>query len=337
MATNKPGTSAISRKIMRLGILILLAIAVYCGAWFFAANSLQKSLLAFFGGENPAEVNISCEDTAVRGFPFRIGLFCSRVGLDDRFHGLSASFGALRSAAQIYAPGHVVWELDGPGEVRSALGFSAALQWQALRSSVNSGLSGVDRTSLEATGAKATLTAMTTGQTFDTASEHLEAHARRNGDDLDIALLIRNGIFRLAGGAPVMPPVSTTVDLTLAGKAKYLDMQGDRGEGLYGSSGEIRRIAIDLGGGRVLTANGPFSVGTDGQISGKLRLEMEGIDGWKDTLVTAFPDAADNIKSGTKILKALFSGKQNGGVDLKIENGVIILGGFIPIGVLPPI
>lgn len=337
MATNNPETSAVSRKIMRLGILIIVGIAVYTGAWFYAANSLQKSLLAFFGGENPAEVDISCDDTAVRGFPFRIGLFCSKVGLDDRFHGVSASFGALRSAAQIYAPGHVVWELDSPGEVRSSLGFSAALQWQALRSSVNSGLSGVDRTSLEATGSKATVTMMTTGQTFDAASDHLEAHARRNGDDLDVALMIRNGTFQLPGGTPVIPPSSTTVDMTLAGKAKYLDMQGDRGEGLYGSSGEIRRIAIDLGEGRILSANGPFSIGTDGLISGELRLDLEGIDAWRKTLAEAFPDDADNIKSGAKILKALFSGQQNGGVDLKIQNGVVILGGFIPIGVLPPI
>ncbi|MGO7902907.1 DUF2125 domain-containing protein, partial [Rhizobium ruizarguesonis] len=68
-------------------------------------------------------VSGECSDIEFRGYPFRIGLFCSKIYVDDNVNGVSATFGALRSAAQVYSPGNIVWERDSPAEIRTTNGL----------------------------------------------------------------------------------------------------------------------------------------------------------------------------------------------------------------------
>ena len=145
MAMSTAPESTVSRKVVRLGVLIVLVIAVYSVGWYFAAEFLKNRILTFFGGGNPAGVTASCEDATMGGYPFRFRLNCSRLAFDDHFQGVAASFGPVRAAAQIYNPGHVVWEMDGPAEIRSALGFNTALDWTNMQSSFRIGLSGLSR------------------------------------------------------------------------------------------------------------------------------------------------------------------------------------------------
>ena len=337
MATSrKENRSTASRKISLFAIAILVAMLVYSGLWWGAAGALEKKLVEILGGDNPAAIQAQCTDMAVGGFPFRLGVTCTKLAIDDHFHGLSASFGAFRSAAQVYAPGHVLWELEGPGQVRSSLGFALALQWAQMRSSLSAGLSGLGRSSIEAKDLRSLLTAKANGETVETKAPHAEAHVRRSGEDLDLAALVKDAVLALRDQPPVLPPLSASLDMTLIGKAKYLDLEGDRGEGLYGSKGEIRRFVADMGEGRVLTLSGPVSVGTDGMLSGEFHVEVEGIKAWQETLRQAFPDERETIDNAGNVLGALFSGKDKGSADLTVTDGVVSLGIF-PIAVLPPL
>jgi hypothetical protein len=337
MATSrKENRSPASRKILLLGIAVIVGILVYSGLWWGAAGAVEKKLVEILGGDNPAAIEAECSDMKVGGFPFRLGVTCTKLAVDDHFHGLSATFGALRSVAQVYAPGRVLWELDGPAEVRSSLGFSLALQWTKLRSSLSAGLSGLDRSSIEAKDLHSLLTAKIDGETVAAKAPHAEAHVRRSEDDLDLAILVKDAVLSLRDRPSLLPPLSASVDMTLVGKAKYLDLEGDRGEGLYGSDGEIRRFVADMGEGRMLTLSGPVSVGTDGMLSGKLHVEVEGIKAWLETLGRAFPDERETIDNAANVLGALFSGSDKGSATLTVTDGVVSLGIF-PIAVLPPI
>ncbi len=337
MATSREEIrSPATRKVVRLGIAVAVSMLVYSGLWFGAAGALEKKLAEILSGDNPAAIEVACPGMKVGGFPFRIGVTCTTLAVDDHFHGLSATFGAFRSAAQVYAPGHVLWELEGPGQLRSSLGFSLALQWAQMRSSLSAGLSGLDRSSVEVKDLQSLLTAQVDGETIEAKAPHAEAHVRRSGDDLDLAVLARDAVLSLHGQPPLLPPLSASIDMTLIGKAKYLDLEGDRGEGLYGSEGEIRRFVADMGEGRVLTLSGPVSVGTDGMLSGKLHVEIEGIKAWQETLRNAFPDEREMIDNAASVLGALFSGKDKGDADLTVTDGVVSLGIF-PIAVLPPL
>ncbi len=112
--------SSVSTKIWALAVGILLVIALYTAGWFYAASTLKEKTLALLGDQQRHGVSALCQDAEYRGYPFRIGLFCSKVSIDDKTNGVSATFGALRSAAQIYQPNHIVWELDGPAETAPA-------------------------------------------------------------------------------------------------------------------------------------------------------------------------------------------------------------------------
>jgi hypothetical protein len=328
--------SPTSRKVLLLGVLIVLFIAVYSVAWYYAAEFLRTRITGFFSGGNPAGVTANCDNATMGGYPFRFRLNCDRLSFDDNFQGISASSGPIRAAAQVYDPGHVVWEMDGPAEVRSALGFNAVLEWGDLRSSFRAGLTGLQRSSMEWTDLRTRVTSTVTNQQVEVVTPHLETHVRQNDGNLDYAALTRDAAMTVDGTAIALPPVSASFDTTFVDRGGLLDPRLAHRQQLYGTKGELRRMVVDLGEGRVLTLSGPFSVGDDGLISGSIRIEIEKIRAWRDALKTAFPDKRDTFDDIAKVLRVLTLGRDDGSAEVTIQNGVAMLG-FIPLGQLPPL
>ncbi|RKE80222.1 DUF2125 domain-containing protein [Rhizobium sp. AG855] len=328
--------SPTSRKVLLLGLLIVLFIAVYSVAWHFAAEFLRNRITGFFSGGNPAGVSANCENATMGGYPSRFRLNCDRLSFDDNFQGISASSGPVRAAAQVYNPGQVVWEMDGPAEIRSALGFNSTLEWSDLRASFRAGFSGLQRSSMEWTDLKTKVTSTVTGLQIEVTTPHLESHVRQNEGNLDYAALINDTVVAVNGTAIALPPVSASIDATFADRGGLLDPRLAHRQELYGTKGELRRMVVDAGEGRVLTLRGPFSVGNDGLISGSIRVEIEKIRAWRDTLKTAYPDQQETFDDLAKVLRVLTLGKDDGSAEITIQNGVASLG-FIPLGQLPPL
>ena len=97
-----------SRKFWLLGLGIIVFAGLYSGAWFFGADRLKTLVRERL---SDSSVSVACTGLDVKGYPFRIGVYCDAIGIDDKRTGTSASFGALRSAAQVYNPGHAIVEL----------------------------------------------------------------------------------------------------------------------------------------------------------------------------------------------------------------------------------
>lgn len=327
--------SASGRRIVFLGAGIILAIGCYYAGWTFAAQKIQDLLLPP-GGRGAGAPEIRCEDPAMRGFPFRIGLFCDKVMVDDINYGLSASFGTLRSAAQVYNPQHIVWEIDGPGVVRSALGLSLASQWESLRASTIFSGTELERVSLESRGLKTSLTETVNDLTIETTSATGQLHMRRNGGDFEAALSLENAVARPRDLAIQLPPANALIDVKIVGQADILDFRGDLHDRLYNSKGELARFALDFGQGRAIEFNGPFSVNGLGLISGSFDVRIAGIASLGDTLATTLPQAAPTIRSAMSILRSLAGGGDSASARINIRDGVIMLS-FIPIGTIPPI
>ncbi|MDQ0420545.1 hypothetical protein J2045_001569 [Peteryoungia aggregata LMG 23059] len=336
MAIPTAPQSPISSKVLRLGVLIVLVIAVYSVAWYFAAEFLRNRILSFFGGGNPAGVTASCEDATMGGYPFRFRLNCSRLSLDDHFQGVAASFGPVRAAAQIYNPGHVVWEMDAPAEIRSALGFNTALDWTNMQSSFRIGLSGLSRSSLMLEGLNATVTSTVSSLQLQVTAPSAQSHVRQNEGNLDYATLVRDVTVSVDGEKIALPPVSASLDATFADKGGLLDPRIAQEQKLYGTKGEIRRMVVDLGEGRVLTLSGPFEVGDDGLLSGRIKIEVEQIRAWRDAVKKAYPEQADMVDNVANVLRALAFGRDDSEAEITIQNGIASLG-FIPLGQIPPL
>ncbi|MBT9370798.1 DUF2125 domain-containing protein [Rhizobium sp. CSW-27] len=329
--------SGVSAKIWALAALIVVAIALYTAGWFYAAATLKANTLAALGKQQDRGVTAECADATYRGYPFRIGLFCSKVTIDDSAKGISASFGALRSAAQVYAPSHILWELDGPSELRTGNGLSVTSQWNDLQASLNTVAGGLERSSTVIRGLTAAITSSQTGQAVDLKVEQAEIHARQNGADLDAALTLRNSDLTARGLPLQIPRFTAVADVTLAGKAGLLEGQDDTGTGLYGTKGEIRQLGIDLGDGQILSVSGPISIDTEGRLSGKLKLQVEKIGAWRERLSGNFPQLAKTIDTASKMLSALTGGGDSASLDLTLNRGKILVGGFIAVGEIPPL
>jgi hypothetical protein len=339
MAAPTPGNrSTVSRKVYWLAAAVLVTIALYTGGWYVAASQLKTRVAEFLGRPDAADsIGGQCSSLDVRGYPFRIGLFCDKVAIDDSREGLSATFGALRSAAQIYQPGHVVLELDGPAEVRTTYGLFTHLDWSSLQSSFRAGLGGLSKVDLLAKDITGSISNPLAKVSAEGKSGHGEAHLRANGPDLDVAMLAEDVNATLADPSPkVLPPFSTSIDLTLAGKAGLLAGKEKLDTVLRNSEGQLRGLVVDLGKGRVVTASGPFSVDENGFISGRIRLEIEQIQAWRDLLIEQFPEAAGQIRNVADILKSIAGKHDNGTISLDIEDGAVFVS-FIPIGYLPPL
>jgi hypothetical protein len=327
--------SRTSRKFLFLGIGIIVFVAIYSAGWFYAAQRLQDTVIRALAPGGKASVSGECSDIAFKGYPFRIGLFCSKVDVKDAQNNVSASFGALRSAAQIYAPGHIVWELDSPAQIQTAHGLNVSAQWDNLQSSLVTKLRGIDRTALVIEGLKATAVSSVTAQTINFDAATTEVHLRQNGADLDGAITLTDASTVIKDWPQLLPRLNAIADITLAGKAGMID--GSDRSGLYGTSGELRRVMLDIGEGRTMRVSGPFSFDDQGYLSGQFKLEIEKLGDWADNAKQTFPQLQSTIDTARKLLGALAGGRDRASVDLVVERGRATVSGFIPLGKIPPI
>lgn len=334
--TNGPVPRKQSRKLLWLALAILIVLAGYSAVWFVLAGQMKSRLATVLDQPNTAGVAGQCTDMDVRGFPFRIGVFCNQVKVDDTRHGISASFGALRSAAQVYAPGHSVLELDGPAEIRMTPGTSISANWTQMQASAVVNTGGLNRTSLAYKALAGTVVTPMSPDSGTFSAEQGEMHVRANGDDVDIAMSVNQLRLKVPEVDSPVPPVNASADLTILGRAPWLASATLPADPLYGTSGTVRAIQIDLGEGLIANASGPFRVSDVGVVSGEFKLSLNNVDAWRTQLTAVAPDQASIIKTATKLMKALSNGSNDASVTINVRDGTAFLG-FIPIGKLPPL
>lgn len=330
--------TSITRKIWMLAIGVLAVIALYTAGWFYAASALKEKTLAVLGSQEENGISAECVDAEYKGYPFRIGLFCSGVRLDDRNSGISATLGPLRSAAQVYDPGRIVWEADGPAQVRTSHGLTVTSTWENMQSSLSARARGVERSSTVILGSKTSIVSSADNLSFGLNTDRSEIHLRQNGQDLDAALLLEN-VHATSSQWPQFLPAAATasIDVTLVGRAGMIDGTDPAGLALRNTEGEMRTLTVDLGEGRILTLTGPFSIDTEGYVSGRMKLRVEQIDAWRNSLAEIFPEMAPVLKTAAGMLSALTGGGQSATIDLTVNKGKVLAAGLIPLGEIPPI
>lgn len=89
-------------------------------------------------------------------------------------------------------------------------------------------------------------------------------HLRQNGADLDGAITLTDLSTVIKDWPQLLPRLNAIADVTLAGKAGMVD--GSDTAGLYGASGELRRLVADIGEGRTMRISGPFSFDNEGYL-----------------------------------------------------------------------
>lgn len=328
---NTAGASTASRKIRRLGIAVVVVVALYSAGWFFVASKIEGIVGEFIA--RPGPVKLQCDGLERAGTPFRIGFACDRTGIRDDDTGSMISGGALRAVANIYNPGSALIELDGPVDASFLDGTVVNANWSLLRSGFSIGLSGLKTLSITSEGVSADFFSYALVEPILAKASHGEFHLRGNGRDLDAAVLARDFSLATKSGAEILPRISTSTELTIKNKAGLL-----QGQPLFTRSmrGELTSFKIEGPGGLFGEMSGPFEIDSEGYVSGEFKTRLEKIGLWETHLVDILPDARSTVSGMAALLRGLAKDGDMVTVNLVVDKGTITLS-MVPIGHIPPL
>lgn len=316
------------RRIIWLGVFIVVVIAAYTAGWFWLAGRIESETRTALAKMEERGLKAECANLTIRGYPFRIGVYCDRVAFDQPAQAVSVVAGAFRSAGQIYDPMRLVAELDSPATVTVPDGGQIAFDWQTLRASTRLTQTLPERVSLEGTQ----LRIGANGRPQLVSAETFEAHMRPNEADLDLAANFGGLVFdkSLVDGRTV-PPLTGEADLSVKDGLKLL--AENRVRNLRGQSGVIHKLTLQLGEKGALVLSGPFSIDQDGLIDADLKVAITDPKALAVSLAEVFPEQENKIKQGFAGLAFLGSKPS---LPLRITKGKATLG-FIPLGGIPPV
>ncbi len=318
------------RRFVWLALVIVLVGVGYAYAWNYVADRVLRETRTAVERLNRDGRRANCENAEVRGFPFRIGVFCRSVLYEDARAGVGVRAQEFRSAAQVYNPWRIVAELDGPALIEIPGLNALAVDWGELRASARVAQPLPERVSVEASQVTADLEsdpAQTGGLIRLDAGEF---HMRPVDDSLDVALRF-SGLTADSDvtGGRALPPLAGLADIVLDGLANG----PQPGMTLRGLSGTLRNVSLTMPQDAGATIAGPFSIGEDGLIDAQLQITLRNPSALSATLTEVFPEAASQISSAFSGLAMLGN---EPALPLVITDGRARIG-FLPLGDIPPV
>ncbi|SDO80743.1 DUF2125 domain-containing protein [Phyllobacterium sp. OV277] len=324
------------RRIRFLAAGIVIVGLLYTGGWYYLANMLETRVATNIAGLQAKGINAACENAGASGYPFRLGLNCSSVSWVDQAKNVSVHTGAFRSAAQIYAPFHIVSEVDSPASVSVPGMAPLDLNWDNLKSSVRLDKPIPRRLSVEGrnvvinqhnpAGAATPLATLKDGQ----------VHFRAIEPVMDIALSFSS--LKIADNTVYdkpLPELTGAADIQLANGFALIGKPERDLSVLRGQSGMLRRVDLALPDGSGIAISGPFSVADDGRISGDFKITMRNPESVASTVKSVLPGQEKIISSVVQAMA--FVPKDASGaptLPVTVKNGKMSVG-FISIGRLP--
>lgn len=327
MASSESRPPNYGRRIKWLGVVVVLLVGLWTAGWYWVAGFIEREAREMLATSARDGVDARCDNLTVRGYPFRIGIYCDAVAITDPKDGLKVTGGALRSAGQIYDPFRLVAELDGPVDVAPAGQEAVHLEWEAMRASVRLAEPVPERVSVEARAATVALGA--TGKVGSVGA--MEAHMRANGPDLDLAASVEGLAIepsRVEGRA--LPVLAGSTDLTIADGVALAAAGFDN---LRGRAGTIRSLVLSSDPQTGLTISGPFAIDADGLIDATLTVTFRNPKGLSAVLAAAIPERRQQIESRFAGLVAMGEAPT---LPVRITKGRASLG-FIRLGTIPPL
>jgi hypothetical protein len=319
-----------TRRIKILMASIIVAIIGYTGAWYWAGDKLQQGVQKAISATALKGQTVICDEPIAKGYPFRMGLYCSKTGFADPAQNIKIEAGAFRSAAQVYQPTRIIGELDGPllASIDKLKPFT--INWGLAHASF-SGISGLPkRASLEIENPVFAETAMPSLQIGEAA---LTGFFMQQGDNnqIDLASKLESAkikdapVFNFASDAAISG--ATRFDAAIKSKTKIIEV-------LRGNDGQLRNFNITFVAGGSVTISGPFSISTAGLLSATFNIRAEKVDNLIENaskLATTLGMTFDNIKT----LKTM-AVTDAINLTITIKDGKAKIG-FIPLGEIPPL
>lgn len=117
-------------------VAVILVCLLWSAGWFFVQLQVRDAVAAMAAAPGTAQApRLTCADTSIGGFPFRIDIGCSDATLvaDD----LTVTAAGVRASVQVDNPAHVVFSARSPLTRADAFyGSSTRLDFDAIQGSV---------------------------------------------------------------------------------------------------------------------------------------------------------------------------------------------------------
>lgn len=325
-AEKKPPYNA-GRRIRWLGGVIVLLIALYSGGWYWMAGQVDRAVT--MAGADGGDVSVSCFGQNVRGYPFRLGVFCDSFAVRAADGGFAIEGAAIRSAAQVYDPRRIIAELESPVIVTDgSSGQTYRLKWQSARANAVTAPVAARTMAFEADQLRLSIG----GLADAVAASQIGVYAREQDGALDIAARPRELVIDTAlTDGRTLPAFGLDIDVRL------LDWQTDWAGPIPGGDGQITRLALLLTNDRGAIIEGPFSVSPGGLISGEFTVRIVDVPGVLAVARQTFAEYATQIE-----VLAQAQPRQDDQpedelqIRLTVRDG-LVFAGLIPLGRIPPL
>jgi hypothetical protein len=333
-------------------IVILALIAGWTALWFFAASKVEDKVNAYMDKSADRGVEIICDNKAVKGYPFRIGLFCDDVAVIRPDKEFLFSAGGLRTAAQIYKPNHMIVELDAPARIKRQGLAELEINWSLLHASLQYGLTGLYELAAEFNDMQSQLIFSETDKKPDAAIEQgqifMRSQQNDKKDNLETAINLKKVKF--------LDAVLTNLPLlNIFGQGTYHDLGKlfEKGQlqhfdikqsGLTGNMQYLRFEIADAtagseGNNGQFQIAGPWEVTKNGKLTADITLTVSNIN---VLLATVQKSAPDLLPIATGLAQGLatfgksvnLNGKDAKQLSLSIKRNEVRIG-FFKIGKIP--
>ena len=316
-----------NRRFLWLAIGVIVVIAAYTAGWFYIGGQLEAQTLARIERLKASGRIAACDKPEARGFPFRMGLFCDRVAWEDTARGITVEAGALRSAAQVYAPTQIISEVDGPANVSVPGLPPMVLDWTLLHASARLSQPLPQVASMEATS----LTVKDAAAAELASAGNAQAHMRTNAGDLDIAASLTGlKVSPALAEGRTLPDLDGVADITIADGAAWL-LTRDRS--LRNRSGTLRDVTVTANGETGLRLTGPWSVDGEGRVTGDFTLVIREPAKLAAILKELSPGDSRAIDQALTAV-TLAGGMETATLPVKVKDGLASIA-FVKLGALP--
>ncbi|MCS0502630.1 DUF2125 domain-containing protein [Ancylobacter mangrovi] len=331
------------RWLITLPVALLLLLALgWCGVWFYASGRVDKEVDAWIAAEAVQGRTWSCANRQIGGFPFRFELICDQPTVE--FAGVdkwTATAVRAHAVAQVWDPGHIIAEFQGPAKLtEAATGREATADWSLLQlSGVGSG-GRPERVSMLAKD----YTLTTQGTTVLTAREavlHVRHHPGEADSTLDIATAVKGakGLF-IAGAAG--PEVDGEMQATVTQVPDFRAMPPLERINLWqAAGGRVKLLEAQLSAaGGVVSASGELGLDAHRRLDGALDLSLANAPALFGALSSAglMPDFMVNLAPAMMAMGSptTIDGAPASSFRFAFRRGQVTLG-MIPLGKIGPV